>query len=248
MDTLDRLLHDRPSLSLDDVTTVANEVLAEMVPDQPTDARVKAEVNARLIRHYVGEKMIDPAVRSGRHVVYGVDQLLQLLALRRLLVDGVPSASIGRKLRRLDRDLLRAIAEGRATLDDAVVHSSSVVSSGEWEDEQASPPYPVAFSMPRESLDAPAPPYERESAVDVLNAIRARSRMTSAPPADKRSLARTSSVSTPDVRTWERVTLMDGIELHVRDDVSLPQSSLSQRTMLDRIVHAIVMYAQTKRP
>lgn len=226
MKTLDDLLQDRPSLTLDELASIANELLAQLVQDDPADARVKTEVNARLIRHYVGEKMIDAAVRSGRNVVYGVDQLLQLLALRRLLAGGMPTAAIGSKLVQLDRERLKAIAEGRASLDDVTKQPMQRFSGH----------------------DATLPSVARsKSAASILAAIRQRSGLepSTSEPWDQ-GPAKSGSAST-DVATWERVTLQDGIELHVRDDVRLPQGSLSQRMLLDRIVQAIVIYAQSKR-
>jgi DNA-binding transcriptional MerR regulator len=117
MNPLDDLAASRPTFDLEAFVDETNRLLAEYLPDDPVDARVKGEVNARLIRHYTSSGLLETPLKEGREARYTVDHLLQLLALRRLLADGVPAAAIGDTLRQKDRDELRAIIEGGARLD-----------------------------------------------------------------------------------------------------------------------------------
>jgi DNA-binding transcriptional MerR regulator len=116
MPTLDDLAASRPTFDLESFVLEANGLLAQYLPDDPADARVKGEVNARLVRHYTSSGLLEPPLKEGREARYTVDHLLQLLALRRLLADGVSAAAIGETLRQKDRDELRAIIEGGAKL------------------------------------------------------------------------------------------------------------------------------------
>jgi DNA-binding transcriptional MerR regulator len=121
MPNLDDLAASRPTFDLDSFVIDANQLLAEYLPDDPVDARVKGEVNARLVRHYTSSGLLEPPLKEGREARYTVDHLLQLLALRRLLADGVSAAAIGGTLRQKDRNELRAIIESGARLDFAPV-------------------------------------------------------------------------------------------------------------------------------
>lgn len=234
MPDLDTLLSRRPTFTLDELADTANDLLDGLLPRAMTDSRVKAEVNPRLIRHYVGEEMLDPALREGRRAVYTVDHLLQLLALRRLLADGYSSGLIGASLRERGRDELRAIAEGREVEGEAA--------------EEADGASDVTLSAPRE--EARAALDEIRSRASTRRGSSGRDRHASAPPLDLSH----RSVSAPpgpqhassEARTWERVPLLDGVELHVRSDLRLPDSMEARQRLLDTVVREIIRYAQRR--
>ncbi|MDR9392444.1 MAG: MerR family transcriptional regulator, partial [Trueperaceae bacterium] len=114
MASLADLLATRPTFTLDELAAAANAHLPAPSAGDARDARVKATVNPRLVRHYVGEALLDPPLREGRHALYTVDHLLQLLALRRLLAHGVTAHAIGTWLRDQEHDALLALARGDA--------------------------------------------------------------------------------------------------------------------------------------
>ena len=115
MQALARLLTDRPDFDLDRLVVVANELLPDLLP-ATSDARVTVEVDPRLVRYYTTQGVLESPLRVGREARYTVDHLLQLLALRRLLADGVVSTSIGREIVEKEREELLAIIEGRTRL------------------------------------------------------------------------------------------------------------------------------------
>ena len=45
---------------------------------------------------------------------------------------------------------------------------------------------------------------------------------------------------------WERVPLSDGIELHLRSDVRLPDAPSARQRLLDHVIREIVLYAQRR--
>ncbi len=237
MPDLDTLLRQRPPFTLEELADAANELLDRLLPRAMTDSRVKAEVNPRLIRHYVSEEMLDPALREGRRAVYTVDHLLQLLALRRLLADGYGSTLIGGSLRDRGRDELRAIAEGREVAAESDVGDGGAEVS-------------ASRSEARAALD------EIRSRASSGRASGRRPRPASAPPLDlsirsyasRRSPSASPSGSDPssEPRSWERVPLLDGVELHVRSDLRLPDSIEERQRLLDHVVREIIRYAQRR--
>ncbi|MDR9392614.1 MAG: hypothetical protein RI554_11370, partial [Trueperaceae bacterium] len=94
----------------------------------------------------------------------------------------------------------------------------------------------------------------RAAARAALDAIRARSaagpRAPHPPPSDPAGvdlLALDAAVdprTAPDAVAWDRVPLLDGVELHVRRDVRLPATIDARQRLLDHVVRQIVLYAQ----
>jgi DNA-binding transcriptional MerR regulator len=231
MPTLDELLATRPSMSLDELTDAANALLPAYLPDDPVDARVTDTVNARLVRHYVSEGVLDGASRDGKKAVYFVDHLLQLLALRRLLADGVSAGSIGDALTRLDRDTLRAIAEGTVGTEALATRATAPSKA---EDRRARAAAALAQIRAR-SGGGPTPATAATHTAPIALSGLSVHRLTapSEPP--------------PDAPThWDRVPLLDGIELHVRSDVRLPDRPAARQKLLDQVIREIVLYAQRR--
>lgn len=232
MPDLDTHLRQRPTFTLEELADAANELLDGLLPRAMSDSRVKAEVNPRLIRHYVSEEMLDPALREGRRAVYTVDHLLQLLALRRLLADGYSSGLIGPSLRDRGRDELRAIAEGREV-------AAEVQATGQSGEEIS-----ASRSEARAALDA------IRSRASTGRASSGRPRPAAAAPLDLSHRSYSARRSTQDAasepRTWERVPLLDGVELHVRSDLRLPDSMEARQRLLDHVVREIIRYAQRR--
>jgi len=265
---LDTLLSQRPTFTLDELADAANELLEGLLPRAMSDSRVKAEVNPRLIRHYVSEEMLDPALREGRHAVYTVDHLLQLLALRRLLADGYSSGLIGTSLRERGRDELRAIAEGREvqadvateTEVDAGADAGADAGDGDGAGRSDSD---VTISALRSGARADLDEIRRRAStgrasggrsssggVSSGGASSGRDRHASAPPLDlshrSRSAPPRSQDASSETRSWERVPLLDGVELHVRSDLRLPDSMEARQRLLDAVVREIIRYAQRR--
>lgn len=239
MPDLDTLLRQRPTFTLEELADAANELLDGLLPRAMSDSRVKAEVNPRLIRHYVSEEMLDPALREGRHAVYTVDHLLQLLALRRLLADGYGSTLIGGSLRDRGRDELRAIAEGRqleaqaATSDPGGDEASAARSEARAALDEIRGRASTGRASNRRPRPGPVPPLD----LSMLSSPTSRRPPTASPSASDPS---------SEPRTWERVPLLDGVELHVRSDLRLPDSMEERQRLLDHVVREIIRYAQRR--
>ena len=109
--------------SLDEMVAVANAFLPEFLPaveDRPDSAgKVREEVNARLVRHYLSQGLLDENTREGREARYGFRHLLQLLLVRRFLIEGYPAAVIGKLIAGKTDAELRALLQGGTSVSAA---------------------------------------------------------------------------------------------------------------------------------
>ncbi len=118
MNSLDQCAASVPvnGWSLDELVTAANMLLPEFLPaaeDRPGSAgKVREEVNARLVRHYLNQGLLDENTRDGREARYGFRHLLQLLLVRRFLIEGYPAAVIAKLIAGKEDAELRALLQG----------------------------------------------------------------------------------------------------------------------------------------
>jgi len=225
---LDQLLRDRPRFTLEELAATANAFLEREAQEPTRDARVKTAVNPRLIRHYIGQDLLEPALREGRHAVYTVDHLMQLLALRHLLVEGYPSKLIGESLRALSNESLKETFEGR---HDPLAPVAPVDDDAVWR------------AAARDTLDAILQRSPSDARVDPDTQSSRTTPTTPRPPAPAQ---RPAASALPTVDTWERLKLLDGVELHVRSDVRLPASRAVQQRLLDHLIQQIILHAQRR--
>ncbi|TSA82156.1 MerR family transcriptional regulator [Deinococcus detaillensis] len=102
---------------IEDFVEEANQRLAEVLPLDRA-SRPKDEVNARLVRHYTTEGLLPAPRREGREARYGRLHLLSLLALRRLMADGLSGkALISALTERSEEDLARLARNGNIGLE-----------------------------------------------------------------------------------------------------------------------------------
>jgi DNA-binding transcriptional MerR regulator len=77
--------------SADDLIVSSQEVAKILNLDQEA-----TEGNERLVRHYVSVGIVDKPAREGRDALYGFRHLVQFVAARRLLAEGLPLAKIAK--------------------------------------------------------------------------------------------------------------------------------------------------------
>ncbi|MFU8889960.1 MAG: MerR family transcriptional regulator [Trueperaceae bacterium] len=238
---------------LDDFVAEVNRLLPEVVPADAA-ARGKLEITPRLVRHYTTEGVLPKPLKEGVEARYDGDHLVRALALRRLLAEGYPSSLAGRFLERHDRERLARflLGELRPDLDlapggPAVVDAPPPPSEAALERlaamraraglpplrqvgaaaERSSAAAP-SMSAPRRSPAAPlaADPSvgddaERDEGANLHERVAARA--APPPPAD-RGVA------------WTRYPLLDGIELHVRDDFVDPTTPAAWNALRDALL------------
>lgn len=101
--------------TLDDLVDAANQFLPDILPTGKA-GRTKDDVNARLVRHYTTERLLDDPLKQGREARYTRRHLLQLLALRRLMADGFGAATLQDTLQSRTDDDLEALIAGQTQL------------------------------------------------------------------------------------------------------------------------------------
>jgi DNA-binding transcriptional MerR regulator len=99
---------------IDDFVAAANAWLTQLLPEDRA-ARPKDEVNARLVRHYTTVGLLPLPRREGREARYGRLHLVQLLALRRLMADGLSGKALYSTLSGQDEVGLARLAQEGAT-------------------------------------------------------------------------------------------------------------------------------------
>ena len=108
---------DREALTLDELVNEANELLPTYLPSGAGSARVKSDVNPRLVRHYTSEGLLDEPLKEGREARYEYRHLLQLLIVRRLLAEGFSATAIGNLARKKSTPELEELLEGGVQLE-----------------------------------------------------------------------------------------------------------------------------------
>ena len=77
------------------------------------------EGNERLLRHYVSMGVVDKPSREGRDALYGFRHLVQFVAARRLLAEGLPLAKIANYTGSVPTDALAAYIENPDRVSEA---------------------------------------------------------------------------------------------------------------------------------
>lgn len=116
METLQQIAQRNPQWSLDELVQIANELLPQFLPEEKAHTRVREEVSPRLVRHYTGQEMLDDPIREGREARYVYRHLLQVLVVRRLLMEGYGASVINTLARAKNNSELEALLQGGVQL------------------------------------------------------------------------------------------------------------------------------------
>jgi len=112
--TFDTLTSRDADWNLDDFVDEVNGLLPDVVPGAA--AKAKLAVNARLVRHYTTEGVLPRPLKDGVEARYDTDHLVRVLTLRRLLAEGYPSTVAGAFLHTCDRETLARFLLGELRL------------------------------------------------------------------------------------------------------------------------------------
>ena len=94
---------------IEDLVEEANRWLAHLLPADRA-ARPKDEVNPRLVRHYTTQGLLPAPRREGRDARYSRVHLMALLALRRLMADGLGGKALDAALGGRDEQAFERLA------------------------------------------------------------------------------------------------------------------------------------------
>ena len=123
--------------------------LGHLFPEAP-----RGVLNERLVRFYVSEGLLTPPAREGREALFGHRQVLELLAIRTLLVDRWPLAKIREMLRTASLHTLEELLPRSSRRAAALTAAERVIAriDGRGEDLPA-PPGGVGPSAPSSARD-----------------------------------------------------------------------------------------------
>ena len=244
--TFDSLTSRERDWNLDGFVDEVNRLLPEVVPSEAAK-RAKLAVNARLVRHYTTEGVLPKPLKEGVEARYDTDHLVRMLALRRLLVEGYPSGVAGAFLRQHDREALARFLLGEFQLELDLAPGGLPVATASLQHLPVAvrerlaamrrraglppieaEPEPVA-QAPQSPLEA-RPDDEARFGDRHIAALRI-------PPADTPHRSRPPRRSDPQASTtYTRFELLDGLELHLSDEYSVPTTPAAWTALRDAIL------------
>jgi DNA-binding transcriptional MerR regulator len=184
-----------------------------MVEFTISELEEKTGMNRRTIHFYVKEGVIDPPSGLGGGARYNEQHLLRLLLTRELQKSHLKLSGIKETLDRMSLDEMRELerkaahhapTQGKNTLE---LWLESKLPGGERLSGKAAPPNPMAdpwnfsFLDLAKGLDSPKP----EKA-----------------PAPSAATPRHGQPAPGKAERWERLKIIDGVELHIRSDLASP--------------------------
>jgi DNA-binding transcriptional MerR regulator len=235
MTRLQQYAQQNSSWSLEDFVEVANDLLPQFLPEQATGSRGQEPVNPRLVRHYTTQGLLDKPKRQGREARYLYRHLLQLLVLRRLLADGYSTSSVGSLIDQQSNATLENLLQGGAqltveTANPALAFLSQIRERGEASARQkrSNIPYGINGDSADEQQSVAKPPAPAPAQA----------------PAPNRSSA---PAVTSGAQEWTRVEILEGLELHVRQDFPVPTTAHERESLHRLIADHLTDLTQSRR-
>jgi DNA-binding transcriptional MerR regulator len=223
--------------NLNELVDVANALLPGYLPKEAS-GRSAEDVNPRLVRHYTTLGLLDEPLKEGREARYVFDHLLQLLVVRKLLAEGFSSSAIGHVTEVRSREELQSLLDGAVRVE--------LVADG-----SATTDPRLAFLRDLRQKAGLEPSRVSSSLGGQSSPLRAPGASAPAPKAPPRT-AKPRPASAPahtvfkDV-PWSRIELLDGLELHVRDDFRLPAHRLGDDQIAQLVAVVLLHLEQSRR-
>lgn len=226
MSTLQHIAQQQPEFDLDRFVEVTNHLLPQFLPNQAAGSRGQEPVNSRLVRYYTTQGLLDKPLKRGREARYCYRHLLQLLAVRRLLAEGYSASSISSLIGGQANTVLEDLLQGGVQLTIEAANPALAFLS-QIRDRQEDSTQRSASSKP-----------SRADGLVVQGSPNASA------PAPALNAAHTMS---PSSETWTRLHLLDGLELHVREDVVLPATAHERDRLLQLIADRLADLNSSRR-
>ena len=226
MSMLQQIAQQQPEMVLDRFVEVTNDLLPQFLPSQSSGSRGQEPVNPRLVRYYTTQGWLDKPLKQGREARYTYRHLLQLLVLRRLLAEGYSASSIGSLIGGQADTALEDILQGGVQLTV----------------EAANPA--LAFLAQIRDGQGPAKGQRRASSsvdrsprpVGGDHPVGGKPGVSPVSPASPASPQQASAPApTPPPQTWHRLEILDGLEIHIRQDFAAPATANEQGRLIQLI-------------
>lgn len=251
MTTLQQISQANSEWDLEAFVQVANDLLPQYLPPaSDTRSRNSEAVNPRLVRYYTTQGVLDRPARQGREARYTYRHLLQLLVVRRLLTEGYSTTAI------------QPITTEKSDADlEALLQGGIQITV-----EAANPALAFLQSLKaRKASSSPPPPSPSSSDQTSRQLFKQSTPLRSASPTGKRSASPGDAFSEafggigkqPDqlnqtnqpepVSHWQRIEILPGLEVQVRDDFVPPSTPQEHENLLQLIAQRLKPLFQSRR-
>ncbi len=207
-------------VGVEELSNVAAEIVNRYI-EEPDRGNVRLAITQRIIRHYLAEDLLgDPSGQTGTSIVFNYGNLLRLLAVKKLLVDGWSVIKIREFMAALDITALEQLinsAFSRTPINQQKKREGST--------------RPGSAQRVRES---------RNRASD-SNPIRIPVFATRTPNTKGRPLTSLviESARRAELRAMEWIEIAPGLEIRVRRSFRPPRSEQERERMLKRFLAVI---------
>jgi DNA-binding transcriptional MerR regulator len=239
MNMLQQFARQNPAWSLEEFVEVANDLLPQFLPEQPSGSRGQEPVNPRLVRHYTTQGLIDKPQKEGREARYRYRHLLQLLVLRRLLAEGYSTSSVGSLIVGQVNAVLEELLQGGVQLTVETANPALAFLSQVRDRERREPSdrgISAQEAKGARRLHSPARPANMPEPTEPPVAAQPPAVYQVAPPPPS-----------PAPQHWTRLEILDGLELHVRQGFKAPTTAHERESLLRLITDHLTHLTQSRR-
>lgn len=219
---------------IDEFVEVANQLLPEYLPDIRGNTKVKEEINPRLVRHYTSQKLMDEAIRRNRYAFYNYRHLLQLLLVRRLLSDGIGAVAINDLLTSKTNEELKNLLIGGISINLTTTHPNLT--------ENANNPALEYLASLKKGKEKNLSINEQKISKKDLNFSVALDDFSDSQPHFNHNQS-----SSPKISEWNHLQVLDGLELHIRDDFIYPNSIKEQESLNNYLIEILTQFLSKKK-
>jgi DNA-binding transcriptional MerR regulator len=205
---------------LDDFVEVANQLLPFYLPQMKGNSKVTEEINSRLVRSYTSQRLMDEPIRQNRYAFYTYRHLLQLLLVKRLLRDGIGTTAINDLLTSKTNEELKSLLVGGISINITTAH----------------PMLTETQNSSNSALDFLANLKGKRSQSPIGGNVKQQNLMPSI--ANKNTMSALGETYNHHnlldrEENWTRLRILDGLELHIRDDFVYPNSIKERESLIE---------------
>jgi DNA-binding transcriptional MerR regulator len=240
MSMLQQIAQQQPEMILNRFVEVTNDLLPQFLPDQSSGNRGQEPVNPRLVRYYTTQGWLDKPLKQGREARYTYRHLLQLLVLRRLLAEGYSASSIGSLIGGQADTALEDILQGGVQLTVEAANPALAFLSQIRDGQGPAKGQRRESSPPDRSPQRSTRPVGGDPCVSPASPV--------SPVSPKQAAPAPAAPPASPPQAWTRLEILDGLELHVRQDFAAPATAHERDSLLQLIADHLAHLKSTQRP
>lgn len=241
---LEELENSHDEWLIEDFVEVANQLLPHYLPEIKGNTKVKEEINPRLVRHYTSQRLMDEAIRKNRYAFYSYRHLLQLLLVRRLLSDGIGAAAINDLLITKTNDELKSLLTGGIQLHLTTAHPNLTENSNS---HNSALEYLANLKKNKQKnlSISEQKNFNINDSKKNQNAFNFRTNLDDINNIQPEFSQLQSSSSA--INQWTHLQVLDGLELHIRDDFIYPKSIKEQESLNQHLIETLTQFLARKK-